>query len=132
MLLVPQTAAATWRVLCALVCLLFPLVLSLTLFQVVVVLFFLFFFFQLVLFKCLSHSLRGGTTVCYFYLFIFCFFLLFLFRFVFFVFVFVFVSFRVSISYNVCVVPIVSSMMTWHRIAHCAYCIRGNVVYVAT
>ena len=31
MLLVPQTAATTWRVLCASVCLLFPLVLSLTL-----------------------------------------------------------------------------------------------------
>ena len=62
MLLVPQTAAATWRVLRALVCVLFSffvfsLVLRLTLFTSsgVFVL-----FFQLVLFKCLPHCLRGG------------------------------------------------------------------------
>ena len=43
-----------------------------------------------------------------------------------------YVAFAFSISYNVYVVPVVSSILTWHFIAHCcAYSnvIRGNVVF---
>ena len=62
MLLVPQTAAATWRVLCAL-SIVFPLFFVFLCLQVAV---FFFFFFLLVLFKCLPHRLRGGITVSLF------------------------------------------------------------------
>ena len=66
MQLVPQAAAAAWRVffLCASVCLLFPLVLSLTLFTSAVVV----LFFSLVMYS-LTHPLRGVTTLFYFILF---------------------------------------------------------------
>ena len=85
--LVPQTAAATSRVRCALVCLLFALGSS-AYSQVVV---FLFIFFS----KCLSTSLAGThTTVCSSYCssFFFSFDMSSLFMF------FSFVSFRLSIS----------------------------------
>ena len=64
MLLVPQTAAATWRAFCTLACLLLslcysPLVLCPTQFTSSGVFLLFFFFFQLVLFKCLPHRLRG-------------------------------------------------------------------------
>ena len=112
MLLVPQTAADAWRVLCALVCLLFslsyfPLVLCPTLFTSSGV---FFLFPQLVIFKCLRDRLRGGGArqfvlfllfffVIYLYLVpgIFLFGLFLLFRFVsfvlFLVFFFCFLSF---------------------------------------
>ena len=55
MLLVPQTAATTWRVLCAFVCLLFFLNKyssgAFLLFSSL---------FQVVLLTCLPHTLRGG------------------------------------------------------------------------
>ena len=63
MLLVPQTAAATWRVLVPWFASYFPLVLSLTLFTSRDV--FFLFYFQLVFFKCLQYPLREGTTICF-------------------------------------------------------------------
>ena len=93
--LVPQTAAATWRVLCAVVRLLFSLCChslgSLSYLLCLQVVVFLFLFFQLVLFKCLPHRLRGGARQLFLLFFVVTFFL-FPFRFVF------FVSFRFYIS----------------------------------
>ena len=67
MLLVPQTAAATWRVLRASVSLIFSLCyfpfrsFVLLCLPVAVFLFFFSLLFQLVLFKCSAHRLRGGA-----------------------------------------------------------------------
>ena len=87
------------------------------------------FFFQLVLFKCLPRPLRGGTMVCcytevytytrYIFVSFFCFFslsncLCFCFCF------FSLFRFCFSRSWNVYVVPVVRSMMTWHCIAYVA------------
>ena len=94
MLLVPQTAAATWRVLCALFACyfhIFPWLLVLLFLQVVVV-FFVLLFPRLVRFKCLPHLLRGGHDSFFSFFFFFCFFPFL--RFVcFVVFLFCFVSF---------------------------------------
>ncbi|MEP5376034.1 MAG: hypothetical protein ABJQ14_09625 [Hyphomicrobiales bacterium] len=105
----------------------FPSALSLALFSTSVDsgVFFFFLFFQLVLFKCLPHPLRGQYDSLFPIFFLF----LFLFGFVFFVFVFFFfVSLPFCISWKVYVVPVVSSMITCHRIPHGVHCIRVNVV----
>jgi len=51
----------------------FPWFLVLLCLRRVVVFFFFYLFFQLVVFKCLPHPLRGGTTVCFLHIFLFSF-----------------------------------------------------------
>ena len=131
MLLVPQTAAATWRVLRASVSLIFSLCYfpfrSFVLLCLPVAVFLFFFrFCSSLFFSSVRHIACGGGHGSLFLLYIFMFSLsICLLCFCFFI-----VSFRFSISWkNVYIVPVVSSTTIWHCIAHCrAYCIRGNVV----
>ena len=116
----------------------FPLVLSYTLFPSSGV-FLLYHFFQLVSFFIFQLSAtspaEGGTTVCFFlytrvYLFsftlsvrLFFFFLIIPLFTIFAHLLLSFVFFRLSISYNVYVVPVLSSMIrAWHCIANYCYC----------
>ena len=137
MLLVPQTAAANWRVLCALLACYFPLVPCLdTVYMYVVVsfIFFLFFPARESFFSSAYHNPCGGGARQSVSSFFFQFFL-FSFDLSSFCFCFSFVSFLFFISQIVYDMPVVSSthtyMVTRHCIAHCcccAYCIGGNVV----
>ena len=92
----------------------------------VVVFFSVFFFFQTVVLKCLPHPLRGGTTVfssiCFFL------FLCLDLSPSFFVFPLYQGFFSLSMTYNMYVVPVVSSVMTWHGIVLWAYCVPYNIV----
>ena len=131
MLLVPQIAASTWRVVCALVCLLFSPVFCLFLVFLCLqaVMFFFFFLLQLLIFKCLPHPLRGGHDSLFLLLFLFNSF----FRFVFVVFfssVFALFSF-VSLFDRLCVfVSCLWYHSTWPCIAHCLCLLHTR--YVAT
>ena len=132
-LLPPPGGCFGVRPACYFPCVIISLVLCLALFTSSGV-FFLFIFSQLVFYQVLATSPAGPRArqiVSSTFVFHFCF--LFLFRFVFIVFVFsLIVSFCFFISHNGSDVRVVSSMMTWHCIAHSGAVhtanIRGNVV----
>ena len=81
--------------------------------------------------RSVTHPLRGGTTVFSFLLFLFPLFLFVLSVFVscFFVGVVCLYFVCFSLSQNVYVVPVVSSIMTWHCVVYSAYCVPGITYY---
>ena len=106
MLLVPQSAAATWRVVCAIVCPCFPLGCVFPWFFVLLCYYFFFLFFTFFspssFFSSVRHIARGGGTggeQFYFY----CFYFFYIFHFVFFAFLLFALFPFVSLYHRMCI-----------------------------